>query len=307
MSNYINRYLKLNIWPEGSKTAITFDQSWKIVFRVKKSASADFLSFNVAEISVYNMNSQLRDKLSNKNLLIELIAGYETKHNVIFTGVISNVTTVKQTTEMITTFYCVSNTRSYAVPVNVCVQNVSVTDLLAQLCEQYGVSYRLPFKRSEVVQKSYTGVFSQVISLICRDYGISCAMDNGQLLFRDKKATEDSINKSYVKVYSPNSGILGNPTVTETGIRFRALLQPNLKVNDYFTLYAPYADYNLNSLDTRPNAVIGNELNSLAHIDTKNYSGAYMALNLVMSGDTRGNAWYTDVEGSRIWPRQAYA
>ena len=304
MPNYINRYLMLNIWPENSLEAISFGVDWKITFRIKKCASSDFLSFNMAEISVYNMSSELREKLSSKNLLIELNAGYDSMHNVVFSGRVNNVTTVKQTTELITTFYCVSDTRSYTDLVNICVQNVSVTDLIAQLCDKHGVSYRLPFKRTDVVKKSYTGPFSKVIALICHEYGISCAMDNGQLLFRDRKATEETLDNAIIKVYTPNSGMIGNPTVTEVGVRFKALLQSDLKINDYFRLYAPYADYNLNSLDTRPNAVVGNELNAMAHIDTRTYNGAYMVLNLTMNGDTRGNAWYTDVEGSRIWPKQ---
>lgn len=307
MSNYINRYLRLSIWPEGAEEPISFGHDWKIVYRVKKCASADFMSFNMAEISVYNMTSALREKLSTKELRVELDAGYLGDHNVIFSGRINNVVTVKQTTDMITTFFCVSDTQAYTDMVNICVQNVSVTDLIAQLCNEHNVSYRLPFKRNDIVQKSYTGAFSRIVSLICHEYDISCAIDNGQLLFRDKKATEDTLNSADIKLYTPNSGILGNPTVTEVGIRFRALLQPSLKINDYFRLEAPYADYNLNALDVRPNAVLGTEINALAHIDTKSYNGAYMVLNLVMSGDTRGNAWYTDVEGSRIWPKQVNA
>lgn len=304
MSNYINRYLRFSIWPEKSRTAISFGQEWKIVYRIKKCASADFLSFNTAEISVYNMNSDMRDLLATKNLVVELDAGYLNEHNIVFSGRVNNVVTVKQTTEIITTFYCVSDTRFYTDLVNICVQNVAVTDLIAQLCAKYNVSYRLPFTRSDIVKKSYTGTFSKVIALICHDYDISCAIDNGQLLFRDKRATEDTLSKSVIQTYTPDNGMLGNPTVTEVGIRFRALLQSSLKVNDYFRLEAPYADYNLNSLDTRPNAVLGGELNAMAHIDTKTYNGAYMVLSLVMTGDTRGSAWYTDVEGSRIWPKQ---
>ena len=98
--------------------------------------------------------------------------------------------------------------------------------------------------------------------------------------------------------------MIGNPTVIESGIRFKALLQPELKVNDYFRLEAPYADYNLNELEKRPNAVLGTELNTIAHVTTRNYNGVYMALSLIFSGDTRGNDWCTSVEGARLGFKQ---
>lgn len=307
MPNYINRYLLLNIWPKNAKEAVTFDQKWKISFRIKKCASSDFLSFNTAEISVYNMTEDLRNLLSSKEMLVELNAGYDSMHNVIFSGRINNVITTKQTTEIVTTFYCASDIRAYTEMENICVQNVAVTDLIAQLCDKHGVSYRLPFQRTDIVKKSYTGPFSKVLALICKEYGISYAIDDGQLLFRDRTVTENEIAQSDIKVYTPNSGMLGNPTVTDVGVRFKALLQSSVKVNDYIRLYAPYADYNLNNLTNSPNLVLGNTLNTAAHINTQTYNGVYMVLSVIHTGDTRSNSWYTDIEGSKFWAKSAYA
>lgn len=307
MPNYINRYLRLSITPDKANEPVIFGQDWKITFRVRKCASASILSYNQAEISVYNMTSEMRNMLSTKYMPVTLDAGYESMHGIIFTGSVYNITTVKRATELITTFYCVSDTRAYENLVNECVSNITVKDLIARLCEQYGVSYSLQTTRNDVVQRSYTGVFSRIIALICYEYGISCALDNGQLIFKDKKSDEQTISSSNIKVYTPNSGILGNPTVTEIGIRFKALLQHDLQVNDYFRLEAPYAEYNLNELQRAPGMVEGGNVNALAHIDTHTYNGAYMVLNLIETGDTRGNSWYTEVEGSRIWPKQTYA
>lgn len=304
MPEYINRYLRLTFKRENYLNTITVDESWKVTFRIRKYAAADILSFNTAEISVYNMSSELREMLSVKNTAIKLEAGYSEIHNTIFTGIVNNVATTKQSTELITTFYCQSDARSYEDLVQECVQNITVTDLLKKLCEERGVSYRMPFNKQDVVKQSYTGTFSKVVAMICHEYDISLALDNGVLIFRDKKQTVNDINNSLIKIYTPTSGILGNPTVTEVGIRFRALLQPSLKIHDYFRLEAPYADYNLNALETRANTVIGTELNTAVHIDTRSYKGVYMALSMTISGDTRGNSWYTDVEGARLGIKQ---
>lgn len=307
MPDYVNRYLRLRVWPEGAPDPIVFTQDWKITYRVRKCASATTMSYNTAEISVYNMSSELRNLIAKQYLVVELDAGYINDHSIIFTGFLYNVITVKQTTEMITTLYCASDTQAYGKQVNKCVQNMTVTDLLSQLCEEYGVNYCLPFKRSDVVQKSYTGSFGRVIALICKEYDISCALDNGQLLFKDKRAETEEVINSEIKVFTPSSGLLGNPSVTEKGVRIRALLQPSLQVNDYFRLEAPYADYALSNIENTPGLVLGDELNVYAHIDTKTYNGVYMALSIIDTGDTRGNSWYTDVEGSKLWPEQTNA
>lgn len=307
MPEYVNRYLRLRVWPEGAPDPIVFTQDWKITYRVRKCASATTMSYNMAEISVYNMTSELRNLIAKQYLVVELDAGYINNHSIIFTGFLYNIITVKQTTEIITTLYCASDTQVYGKQVNKCVQNMTVTDLLSQLCEEYGVNYRLPFKRSDVVQKSYTGSFGRVIALICKEYDISCALDNGQLLFKDKRAETEEVVNSEIKVFTPSSGLLGNPSVTEKGVRIRALLQPSLQVNDYFRLEAPYADYALSNIENTPGLVLGDELNVYAHIDTKTYNGVYMVLSIIDTGDTRGNSWYTDVEGSKLWPEQTNA
>lgn len=303
MTKYANRYLSLRMWPDGSKEPITLGVDWKIDFRVRKCSSAVTMSYNIAEISIYNATSKLIELISQKYTIIELDAGYLSSHGVIFSGYLYNLITTKQKTEMVTTLYCATNTQVYGKTVNKCVQNMSVTDFLAQLCEEYGVSYRLPFKRNDIVQKSYTGSFGRVISLICKEYSISCALDNGQLLFKDKSATQEEIKKSEIKVFSPSSGLLGNPTVTEKGVKVKLLLQPFIQVNDYFRLESKYANYALNNLSNTPGLVIGNDINAFAHIDTHNYNGLYMALSVIDSGDTRGNSWYTEIDSSKVWVR----
>lgn len=302
---YVDRYLRLSIWTEFMDSPITFNVDWKIVFRIKKHASVDFLSFNTAEISVYNMNSTLRKYLSNKNMRISLVAGYVKLKDTIFEGVINNVVTVKQGPDLITTFYCSSNTAAYSYPVQKCVQNVSVTTLISNLCKEYNVPYVLPFTKSDIVTKSYTGTFAKVLALICKEYNISCGIDNGTLIFKDKSVDIEDIKDTESTTLTPTSGLLGNPVVNDRGVNVKTLLNPHLKVNDYFTLYAPYAEYNLDALTTTTDKVLGDKLNAFAYIDTKNYNGTYMILSIVVSGDTKGNTWYTDIEGSRIWPKNA--
>lgn len=313
---YVDRYLRLTVRQpfiagrpasDGASSNIAqtfiFDQNWKIVFRIRKNASATFLSFNTAEISIYNMTSAMRQALSLPGTTVSMVAGYKDYKGSIFEGVINNLTTVKQGTELVTTLYCSGDATNYDKGCSISPQNITVTQLLANICNLNGITYKLPFSRSDVVSKSYNGTVSQVIAQICYDFAISAGLDDGVLIFKDKNVTQEQISETDAIRLTPDSGLLGNPTVTDSGMNVHAFIQPTIKVNDYFTLYAPYADYNLGNLTLRPNAVRGDNLTALAHIDTRNYNGVYMALSIIHNGDTRGNSWYTDIQGSRIWPK----
>lgn len=304
---YVDRYFRMtlrqHLLDSSAAPAVkdfVFDENWKITFRIRKAASLDFLSFNTAEISVYNMTSSMRAEIASAPVTVNIVAGYKDFKGQIFNGTIANMVTVKQGSDLVTTLYCVSDTQSYSQGVSISPQNIPVTDLLSQLCNKYGIAYRLPFSKSEIVQKSYIGSVSRVIALICYDFNISVGIDDGVLLFRDKSVTNEQIKETDALTLTPDSGLLGNPTVTDLGTNVHAFIQPSIRVNDYFRLYAPYAEYDLGNLTLRANTVTEGSLSALAFINTNTYNGVYRALSIVHSGDTRGNAWYTDIQGARL-------
>lgn len=300
---YVNRYLKLTLRTQQGQ-AYNFGPEWKITFRVRKSASSNYLSFNQTEISIYNMTSDFRRLIAQEGFTVTLDAGYVDKHAVIFDGAVNNITHTKNGTDIITTLYCSSSVRNYSNPIQISMQNVTVTDLLKKICEENNVSYVLPFTRADVVTKSYSGTLAKVIAMLCFDYDLSAGIDNGVLIFKDKKRTSDEISSPEIYTFTPLTGMLGSPTVNDRGVSFQTLMNADVQVNDYFNLYAPYANFNLGNLNQRPNAVTGGTLNAMAHIDVQSYNGLYMALSLEFRGDTRSNVWYTNIEGSRIWSKE---
>lgn len=300
---YANRYLNLTLRSAQGR-GYTFGVDWKITFRVRKSASSNYLSFNQTEISIYNMTSDYRTLVAQEGFTVTLDAGYMDKHAIIFDGVVNNITHTKNGLDIITTLYCSSSVRNYDNPVQLSMQNITVTDLLKKICEENDVSYVLPFTRADVVTKSYSGTLARVIAMLCFDYDLSAGIDNGVLIFKDKKRTSDEISTPEIYTFTPLTGVLGSPTINERGVSLKTLMNADIQVNDYFNLYAPYANFNLGSLTQRPNAVTGGRLNAMAHIDTHSYNGLYMALSLEFTGDTRSNTWYTNIEGSRIWSKE---
>lgn len=224
---YANRYLNLTLRSAQGR-GYTFGVDWKITFRVRKSASSNYLSFNQTEISIYNTTSDYRTLVAQEGFTVTLDAGYMDKHAIIFDGVVNNVTHTKNGLDIITTLYCSSSVRNYDNPVQLSMQNITVTDLLKKICEENGVNYVLPFTRADVVTKSYSGTLARVIAMLCFDYDLSAGIDNGVLIFKDKKRTSDEIPAPEIYTFTPLTGVLGSPTVNERGVSFKTLMNADI-------------------------------------------------------------------------------
>lgn len=301
---YKNRYLLLEIFPKDSNEPITFDINWKITFSVNKNASSDYLSFNTANISIFNMNSKTRALIASKGLKVRLSAGYEDLNGVIFEGVVNNIVVTKEGTDIITTLYCASDLSALSNDASETLNNVNVSDYLTNLCKKNGISINIKKINKQLTEYTVDGSVSQTIARICSIFGLSYSIDNGTINIVDKNITSDEINNNDIIPVSPTTGLLGNPNITEEGCNIKTLLDCRYHVNGYYKLEAPFASYNLNNLELRPEAVIGGELNALAFIDTQTYNGIYMILSMQFNGDTRGNAWYSSIRGSKLWSKE---
>lgn len=300
---YKNRYLNLEVWPKYADKPVTFGVDWRITFDITKNASSDYLSFNTAEIEIYNMTSETRALISQEGLRVRLDAGYEDLHKVIFEGVVNNVTVVKENVDIITTLFCSSDMTALSNDVSETLNGINITDYLSNLCKKNGIKLEMKKIDKSITEYSVDGSVSQTIARICSLFGLTYSIDDGMIRIISKDVKSDDVKDSEAILVTPTTGMLGNPDITEEGCNVKTLLDCRHHVNGYYKLEAPFASYNLNNLTVRPEAVLGGELNAIAFIDSRTYNGIYMVLSIQIKGDTRGNAWYTLLRGSRLWPR----
>lgn len=300
---YKNRYLNLEVWPKYADKPVTFGVDWRITFDITKNASSDYLSFNTAEIEIYNMTSETRALISQEGLRVRLDAGYEDLHKVIFEGVVNNVTVVKENVDIITTLFCSSDMTALSNDVSETLNGINITDYLSNLCKKNGIKLEMKKIDKSITEYSVDGSVSQTIARICSLFGLTYSIDDGMIRIISKDVKSDDVKDSEAILVTPTTGMLGNPDITEEGCNVKTLLDCRHHVNGYYKLEAPFASYNLNNLTVRPEAVLGGELNAIAFIDSRTYNGIYMVLSMQIKGDTRGNAWYTLLRGSRLWPR----
>lgn len=294
---YKDRYLLLEIWPKYANKPITFNVDWKITFDIVKNASSDYMSFNTAEISIYNMRSDVREMLSEYGLKVRLSAGYEELNGVIFEGVVNNVTVEKESTDIITTFFCASDLAALSNDVSDTLNGVNVTDYLTNLCKKNNISLDMKRVDKSITEYTIDGSVANTISRICSLFGLSYSIDNGVVRIISNDVSQEDVKEDEIIVVTPTTGLIGNPNITEEGCNIKTLLDCRYHVNGFYRLEAPFASYNLNNLTLRPEAVLGGELNTLARIDEHTYNGTYMILSMQINGDTRGNAWYTSIRG----------
>lgn len=93
-----------------------------------------------------------------------------------------------------------------------------------------------------------------------------------------------------IPLISPSTGLIGIPEQTQNGIEVRVLLNPFIKVGQAIRLDSTINQYRY-GLDLQ--SVATNQLLSTS-IKT-NPDGLYYVMSVNHSGDTRGNAWYTDL------------
>lgn len=300
---YKDRYLLLEVWPKYADKPVTFNADWKITFDVNKNASSDYMSFNTAEISIYNMRSDTREFLATEEPKVRLSAGYQDLNGVIFEGIVNNITVEKEKGDIITTLFCSSDLTALSNDVSDTINGISVYDYLTNLCKKNGISISMKKTDKSINEYTVDGSVSQTISRICSLFGLSYSLDNGVVRIVDKDISSEDVREDEIIVVTPTTGLIGNPNITEEGCNIKTLLDCRYHVNGYYRLEAPFAAYNLNNLTLRPNAVVGGELNALAFVDEHTYNGTYMILSMQFNGDTRGNAWYSSIRGSKLWPR----
>ena len=91
---------------------------------------------------------------------------------------------------------------------------------------------------------------------------------------------------------TPATGLIGVPEFTQNGLRLRCLLNPNIKIGRTVLLDSTVVNQYRYGLDLQSTGV--NFL--LANTTTKpDQRGLYYTMRVDHPGDTRGNAWYSEL------------
>lgn len=117
------------------------------------------------------------------------------------------------------------------------------------------------------------------IADVCRGNAANYYVENGTL--NVVKLTDPSTDEAIV--ISPSTGLIGTPQQVQSGMNFKILLNPSIHLMSMIQL----KDVQANEISATPGQPI-------MPIDDE---WIYQVAGLVHRGDTRGNDWYTEIEG----------
>jgi len=130
----------------------------------------------------------------------------------------------------------------------------------------------------KVTDYTSSGLSFREINLFLRRYGLSFTIEeDGQgLVYIDDRPRNPGAGQNSQNTFSPSTGLVGSPSITRTGIEIRALLRPQIRLLERFFVES----------QTISGTLVGNVV------------ADYHAINIKHTGDTRGEDWYTAIEGA---------
>lgn len=277
---------------------------------------------NEASVTIYNLGRDLVNQLGNEYGQIRLEAGYRGHIKTIVEGDTINVKTVKNGTDIATTFKLAPNFRNLAIkPISIVfpeeitlgqvIEGIAYgldLSLQAQATGQGWKNIRLPYGYS-----SY-GTGKQVLDELCRAYNIEYRVEMNILRVNDRYTTNGRGEQAIV--ISRDTGMIDIPYMEteEISKRVGEVVGDNeqfvsiknstkadgtkRKISKYKARRYSIHVKALMNPDVRANTLI----KIITATDTNNdkLSGFYRVRSVSFKGDTRGADWYMDIYGDSV-------
>ncbi|PHP66555.1 hypothetical protein CSC94_12765 [Zhengella mangrovi] len=206
----------------------------KIGFSISKDVSS---ATNDATIELWNLTEGHRNVVGKEFDHITLEAGYEKANNIgiIFDGDIRDVEHRREGPDIITKISCGDGdkalrkaTISKSFPKDTPVKDV-IEEVQKQL-EKYGVQ-RGEWKGVDDLPKlkrplALCGACLRDMNMIGRSHNIYWSIQNGAT---EVIPSDDALDQ--IVFLSPKTGLIGVPTITDNGVKFEALLNPEIRPN----------------------------------------------------------------------------
>ena len=279
------RFIRLSIGDAGGLAAnFRVIQELKMVFNIKRFTGDSMHSMTM---DVYNVNNATKNSppLSNGKP-IQLEAGYVETYGTVFSGIISNVNTFRDGTDIITRLYCVdSNTEITPTVTASYAKSTNLNELIEDIAEKAGVVIAQQSIAFQNTNKDY--VFNKPLNLILDDLGKTFNFRYfifNRLLYlidTDKGNPEQKMFDIHA-----GTGLIESPVLTGLGINVKVLMEPRMKPSDRFLVKSGGVNLSQSGLEF-------NELLTEG-------KGDQQVVSMTHTGDTHGDAWYTELIGESI-------
>lgn len=245
MRQYLRRVVVTLSGPNGDLKVTDL----KIAFEIDKNADANP---NTAVIWIYNFSKANRGKINKEFEKVRVEAGYQghpgEKGNVgvIFDGQISDVLHMREETSIVSIIECgdgdkgirlgtiarAFQKRTKPKEMIEAIQKEMPDVALGEIKD----AESLPETESEVVM---CGSCKRELNKLGRTYGFLWSVQDGALEVCPKKKAFDE-----VIVISADTGMVGQPSITDNGLMVKTLLNPHLRINRQVEVRSEFLEMN---------------------------------------------------------------
>jgi len=267
----------------------------RIQFSLEKN---DTVKFNSGRITILNLSSNARNLLARPHHLsrpmaepvitVSLSAGYRGNQVRMFAGDIITAINSRKGPDWITTMELFTGYNAAQKGVTVesidgtTPASVIVNRVLAPMLLDIRITDEAAtrLKNKKVSSYSASGLSFRVAADFLSRYGLAFMIDeDGQgLVYVDDRAMDPNSGKTTSNTFSPETGLIGTPEITYTGVNVKSLLRPQMKLFQKFFVESDTISRTLQA----GGGSVNNE---------------YHAKKIAHIGDTRGEEWYTEVSG----------
>lgn len=269
-----SRAYQLTIGPDTGGAAARYgniggtSSALRITFEVNKIAAG---AANKATIALYNVNVKTRAALV-RGYQVVLDAGYQGLVERLFTGTVFKATSSRSGPDIVTSLECIDGLRPllYSTFSRTYPKRTTLAQVLGDVAQ---ASEALAGTVMGIPPKVYArglsvhGTCRDILEELCRPHGLEVSITNGKLNILPKGAHLGT----QAIVLSPQTGLLGVPSISQTSVSFEALLNPKLIPGQRVQL-----------VTANPNTC-----------------GIMYIRSCKMTGDTHGQAWQVAAEGVR--------
>lgn len=299
----LKRVVIVNIADKNGKNTKNFTNrnsiGARIDFTVVKYPQSGGNGLNIANISIYNITDDTFKFLSEQGQEISLEAGWESNYATIFNGSIMSVIRTREGTDIITRIYANENGMTDRVNrvLNKSYNTISLNDFLDSL-SSYGFAVNRPNFTEVIQNRTFSGSLSDILRNLAARYNFVYEV-KGNILVISKNDDPNRI----VFEFSPQSGMIKPPVITEKGADLEIFLQPNINPNDRFKLNSKFATFNIGAMEfverVREGFINTTGVKFVSGVNATRYEGKYKVIQLQHEGSTHSNTWFTRLDGIR--------
>lgn len=240
-----------------------------------------------AEIVLYNLSRDTETDILKNGMAVTLEAGYQNEpYGLIFQGPIRQPIRGKEDgTTYFLKLICID--KDDALNIGFCdfvlANGLTAQEIAGQVARKSSVPFDIQIDPGLSNQKTSRG---KVVFGLAKDHLRSLALsNNANFYFHNGVAKVSQLSKEpppFVISLNAQTGMIGFPTQVDNGICVRCLINPNIKLDNWI---------HLNNSEIIAAALTFGDPQTILDLD-----GAYRVIEIVMSGDTRGNNWYFDIQ-----------